>query len=251
MAYGVTKPAGGGCPRERLDLVRIASLLPAATEIVVALGLADQLVAVTFECSAAARAQCPVVVDTAIPPDLTPAQVDGWVRDRAARGLPLYALDRAALAAAAPDLVLTQDLCRVCALPAATVAEACRVIGIDADVLSVDPHSVDDVLDMEGPSSCGRRRRGAVRCRSRRRAGAMPFRRRAAARRAARGDRLRGLRSCRQAPPWSMGSKHWRGRCIPMPSRRHRRAASPPTVHRCRRPAVVTLTAIRTRRART
>jgi iron complex transport system substrate-binding protein len=87
------------------------------------------------------------VVDTAIPPDLTPVQIDAWVRERAARGLPLYALDRAALAAAAPDLVLTQDLCRVCALPAATVAEACRVIGVDADVLSVDPHSVDDVLD--------------------------------------------------------------------------------------------------------
>jgi iron complex transport system substrate-binding protein len=124
--------------------MRIASLLPAATEIVVALGLADRLVAVTFECSE--RGRCPVVVDTALPADLAPAEIDAWVRDRAARGLPLYELDRAALAAAAPDLVLTQDLCRVCALPAATVAEACRVIGIDAEVLSVDPHSLDDVL---------------------------------------------------------------------------------------------------------
>jgi len=99
--------------------VRIASLLPAATEIVVALGLADRLVAVTFECSVT---RCPVVVDTVLPPDLAPAEIDAWVRDRAARGLPLYELDRAALAAARPDLVLTQDLCRVCALPAATVA---------------------------------------------------------------------------------------------------------------------------------
>jgi len=129
----------------RLSLggVRIASLLPAATEIVVALGLAERLVAVTFECSVTG---CPVVVDTVLPPDLAPAEIDAWVRDRAARGLPLYELDRAALAAARPDLVLTQDLCRVCALPAATVAEACAAIGIDADVVSVDPHSVDDVL---------------------------------------------------------------------------------------------------------
>lgn len=124
--------------------MRIASLLPAATEIVVALGLADRLVAVTFECSAPGRR---VVVDTALPADLTPAEIDAWVRDRAARGLPLYELDRPALAAAAPDLVLTQDLCRVCALPAATVAEACAAIGIDAEVLSVDPHSVEDVLE--------------------------------------------------------------------------------------------------------
>jgi iron complex transport system substrate-binding protein len=127
--------------------VRIASLLPAATEMVTALGLADRLVAVTFECAAEARQRCPVVVDTVIPPDLTPAGIDAWVHDRAARGLPLYELDRAALAAADPDLILTQDLCRVCALPAATVEEACRAIGTDAVVLSIDPHSLDDVLD--------------------------------------------------------------------------------------------------------
>jgi iron complex transport system substrate-binding protein len=126
--------------------VRIASLLPAATEIVVALGLGDRLVAVTFECAPAAQARCPVVVDTVIPPGLAPAEIDGWVRDRTARELPLYELDRAALAAAAPDLILTQDLCRVCALPAGTVADACRVIGTDAEVLSLDPHSLDDVL---------------------------------------------------------------------------------------------------------
>ena len=124
--------------------MRIASLLPAATEIVVALGLADA--SSRSRSSARSAGGAPVVVDTALPADLAPAEIDAWVRDRAARGLPLYELDRAALAAAAPDLVLTQDLCRVCALPAATVAEACRVIGIDAEVLSLDPHSLDDVL---------------------------------------------------------------------------------------------------------
>ena len=59
----------------------------------------------------------------------------------------MYELDHAALAALAPDLILTQDLCRVCALPAGTVEEACRLIGTDADVLSLDPHTLDEVLD--------------------------------------------------------------------------------------------------------
>ncbi|MFW3168606.1 ABC transporter substrate-binding protein [Geodermatophilus sp. CPCC 206100] len=127
--------------------MRIASLLPAATEMVTALGLADRLVAVTFECAAAARERAPVVVDTALPAELSPAQVDAWVRDRVGRDLPLYELDRAALAAAAPDLVLTQDLCRVCALPAGTVEDACRALGISAAVLAVDPHTLDEVLD--------------------------------------------------------------------------------------------------------
>jgi iron complex transport system substrate-binding protein len=127
--------------------VRIASLLPAATEIVTALGGVDRLVAVTFECAAEVRERLPVVVDTAIPHGLTPAEIDGWVRDRAARGLPMYELDPQALAALAPDLILTQDLCQVCALPAGTVEDACRLIGTDADVLSLDPHTLDDVLE--------------------------------------------------------------------------------------------------------
>jgi len=128
--------------------VRIASLLPAATEIVGALGLADDLVAVTYECDEPAdvRQRCAVVVDTALPAGLDPAQVDAVVRDRAARGLPLYALDREALAAAAPDLILTQDLCRVCALPSGDVTAALAAIGSDAGVVEVDPHTVDEVL---------------------------------------------------------------------------------------------------------
>lgn len=120
--------------------------MPAATEIALALGLAEELVAVTFECAPAARACCPVVVDTAIPPRLAPGEIDAWVRERTAAGLPMYELDRAALAALRPDLILTQDLCRVCALPSGTVEEARRAIGTDAAVLSLDPHTVDDVL---------------------------------------------------------------------------------------------------------
>ena len=129
--------------------MRIASLLPAATEIVGALGLADDLVAVTFECDRPedVRATRPVVVDTALPAGLTPAEIDAAVRERAARGLPQYTLDREALRAAAPDLVLTQDLCGVCALPASTVAEALDALDLDATVLTVDPHTLDEVLE--------------------------------------------------------------------------------------------------------
>ncbi|OLT00018.1 cobalamin-binding protein [Pseudonocardia sp. CNS-004] len=126
--------------------MRIASLLPAATEIVAALGRADDLVAVTHECDAAVRERAAVVVDTVLPAGLEPAEIDAGVRDRAARGLPMYELDRAALAALDPDLILTQDLCAVCALPAASVADALDVIGCRADVLSLDPRSVEDVL---------------------------------------------------------------------------------------------------------
>ena len=123
--------------------MRIASLLPAATEIVSALGLRGSLAAVTFECPAPG---VPVVVDTAIPAGLSPRQIDAWVAERAASGLPMYELDRAALRELDPDLILTQDLCRVCALPAGTVQEALAEIGTSAEVVSVDPHTLDEVL---------------------------------------------------------------------------------------------------------
>jgi iron complex transport system substrate-binding protein len=128
--------------------MRIASLLPAATEIVGALGLEQSLAAVTFECDdpPGIRERRPVVVDTALPPGLAPGEIDAIVTERVARGLPLYDLDREVLAGVAPDLILTQDLCRVCALPAGTVDEALDAIGITADVLSIDPHTLDDVL---------------------------------------------------------------------------------------------------------
>lgn len=141
--------------------MRIASLLPAATEIVVALGLTDDLVAVTFECSL--RDRVPVVVDTAVPRGLSPARIDAWVSERAAAGLPMYELDRSALASLKPDLILTQDLCRVCALPSGTVEDACRAIGTDAAVVSLDPRYLSDVFfdietvaDAAGAPAAGR-----------------------------------------------------------------------------------------------
>ena len=129
--------------------VRLVSLLPSATEIVYALGLGDDLVGVTFECDEppAARAEKEVVVGGRDTSGMTPADIDRYVRDQLASGEDLYTLHADALARLRPDLILTQDLCRVCALPSGHVTEALDYLGCSADVLSLDPYTLQDVLD--------------------------------------------------------------------------------------------------------
>jgi iron complex transport system substrate-binding protein len=125
------------------------SLLPSATEIMYALGLGDQLVGVTFECDepASARRDKTVVVGGRDTSAMDPAEIDAYVREQLAAGKDLYTLDAGALAALSPDLILTQDLCRVCALPAGHVAAALDYLGCAAEVVTLDPHSLDDVLE--------------------------------------------------------------------------------------------------------
>jgi iron complex transport system substrate-binding protein len=127
---------------------RIVSLLPSATEIVYALGLDDDLVGVTFECDepARARAEKAVVVGGRDTRGMAPADIDAYVRAQAAAGADLYHLERDALAGLDPDLILTQDLCWVCALPSATVSQALDFLGCSAEVVALDPHSLADVL---------------------------------------------------------------------------------------------------------
>ena len=129
--------------------MRLVSLLPSATEIVYALGLGDELAGVTFECDqpAAARVEKTVVVGGLDTSGMTPGDIDRYVRDRLASGQDLYTLHARALAELAPDLILTQDLCRVCALPAGHLNDALSYLGCQADVLTLDPHSLDDVLE--------------------------------------------------------------------------------------------------------
>ena len=124
-------------------------MLPSATEIVYALGLGDELVGVTFECDepASARAEKTIVVGGRDTADMTPGEIDAYVRSRMAAGEDLYTLHSGALAALAPEVILTQDLCRVCALPSGQVEQALSYLGCQADVVSLDPHSLSDVLD--------------------------------------------------------------------------------------------------------
>ena len=128
--------------------MRLVSLLPSATEIVYALGLGDDLVGVTFECDepAAARTEKTVVVGGRDTRGMPPAEIDDYVRTQLAAGGDLYTLHADALAALAPDLILTQDLCRVCALPSDHVSDALDYLGCRAEVLSLDPYSLDEVL---------------------------------------------------------------------------------------------------------
>jgi len=128
--------------------VRVVSLLPSATEIVYALGLGDQLVGVTFECDEppSARTDKTVVVGGRDTSGMTPAAIDAYVHAQLDAGEDLYTLHADALVALAPDLILTQDLCRVCALPAGHVEEALDYLGCAAEVLTLDPSRLDDVL---------------------------------------------------------------------------------------------------------
>jgi len=128
--------------------MRIVSLLPSATEIVYALGLGDDLVGVTFECDepASARREKTVVVGGRDTKGMTPGEIDQYVRSQLAAGEDLYTLHAQALAGLDPQLILTQDLCRVCAIPSGQVDDALGYLGCQADVLSLDPHSLDDVL---------------------------------------------------------------------------------------------------------
>ena len=128
--------------------MRLVSLLPSATEIVYALGLGEQLVGVTFECDepASARTDKTVVVGGRDTSGMTPGEIDDYVRGQLAAGQDLYTLHEQALAALDPDLILTQDLCRVCALPSGQIEAALDYLGCRADVLSLDPRSLEEVL---------------------------------------------------------------------------------------------------------
>ncbi len=128
--------------------MRIVSLLPSTTEILFALGAGDDVVGVTFECDTPAEARTRAIVSTsAMPTGLTPAEIDAYVVDAVARGEDLYHLAADALRSLDPTLVVTQDLCAVCAVDVTTVDAALAHLGCTADVLTVDPHTLDEVLD--------------------------------------------------------------------------------------------------------
>ena len=129
--------------------MNIVSLLPSTTEIIFDLGLEDQLKGVTIECNwpAEARAGREIVVDTFTKPGMTPGEIDAIVKERMAAGLDLYNLDDDALARCAPDLILSQDLCRVCAVASGDVDAAIARLRCDATLLQIDPQNLLEVIE--------------------------------------------------------------------------------------------------------
>ncbi|MER7511865.1 cobalamin-binding protein [Streptomyces lavendulae] len=155
--------------------MRIVSLLPAATDMLAELGLTADLVGRTHECDWPPREVegVPVVTRAQFTAEeLSSREISDAVGGAAHSGSSLYTLDTGALAALAPDIVLTQDLCDVCAVSYAAVSRAVRLLDADSRVLSLEPRTLDDVLeclvtvgDLLGVRARAERRRDVLRAR--------------------------------------------------------------------------------------
>ncbi len=131
--------------------MRIVSLLPSTTEILFDIGAGDDVVGVTFECDFPEEARTRTIVSTsAMPEGLTPTQIDEFVVKAMHAGEDLYHLDSGALSGLDADLVVTQDLCAVCAVDVSVVDDALAHLGCTAEVLTIDPHTLDEVLESIG-----------------------------------------------------------------------------------------------------
>ena len=157
--HGTVINSGRAASGDSVGRVRIVSLLPSATEMLFALGAGDDVVGVTFECDTPAEARERTIVSTsALPEGLDPAEIDAVVTARLAAGEDLYHLDAGALADLDADLVVTQDLCAVCAVDVSVVDDALAYLGCRADVLTLDPQDLDEVLASVATlgAACGR-----------------------------------------------------------------------------------------------
>lgn len=127
--------------------VRIASLVPSSTEMLFALGLGEQTVGVTHECDfPPAAATLPRLTATVMPEGLSPAGIDAAVKEIVGEGRALYSLDEERLAELAPDLIVTQAVCDVCAVSYDDVVEVASRLPGRPEVLQQDPSSLGDVL---------------------------------------------------------------------------------------------------------
>ena len=127
--------------------MRIVSLVPSATEMLFALGLGDEVVAVTHECDyPPAVIDLPRVTRDKLPSGLTAAQIDAAVKERILAGESIYELDTELLHELQPDLIVTQALCKVCAVSADDVRSVAEEIDTQPMVIALDPRTVGEVL---------------------------------------------------------------------------------------------------------
>ena len=126
--------------------MRIVSLLPSATEMLFALGLDREIVGVSHECDdpAAARTKR-VIIQSRIPKDASPLEIDSLVREFVSKGESLYSVDAQALQELQPDLIITQDLCHVCAASPDDLATALARFEHQPEVLCLNPQDIGDV----------------------------------------------------------------------------------------------------------
>ena len=145
--------------------MKIVSLLPSATEIAYELGLGEQLVGVSCDCDFPPEAGDKPTISSSvleIDAERSPGFVDATVRSTLLETDAIYRLDHELIRRLRPDLILAQDLCRVCAVPSGRVSEALEQLGCTAAVISLDPHSLDEVLEgiCEVASATGTSERG-------------------------------------------------------------------------------------------
>ncbi len=127
--------------------MRIVSLIPSATETLFALGLGDELIAVTHECDYPPEArELPAATRDVLAPGLSAAQIDAAVRERTLSGESIYSLDGELLHELEPDLIVTQALCTVCAVAYDDVVRLATDIASEPQVISLDPHTLGEVL---------------------------------------------------------------------------------------------------------
>ena len=144
--------------------MRICSLLPSATEVVFALGLGDSLVAVSHECDyPAAAAALPKITRSTIPHGLSSGEIDSVVTAALTDTGSLYSLDVDLLERLAPDVIVTQELCDVCAVATDQLQDALDTLGMRPTVISLNAQSLEGVLDdiESAAAALGRRQRGA------------------------------------------------------------------------------------------
>ncbi|MEM3656583.1 MAG: cobalamin-binding protein [Thermoprotei archaeon] len=128
--------------------MKIVSTLPSATEIVCALGLEDELVGVTHECDYPPSVRSkPVVVKSVFDTsNMSPSQVDRLVSEYQRSGKPIYRVDLDLLSRLQPDVVVAQDVCDVCAVSSSAVLDAIRKLERRPEVVTLNPHTLEDVL---------------------------------------------------------------------------------------------------------